>query len=327
MAIEDIIQIKESVKENPMGDPQTVNQAEFLRFQEQMGMGVDGVMAKIIQMFVEEPSDFTRKFGVEAADSVREFLGNQTQRELEGQGQVFAPDSAEIIGQNIDYTPDQSAIGTLQTDQADRFDETLDFLKERLKTQSLAERTKIQDQLNEGTLQEDFNPKDYREGYLMVMSNLYPDMDREIFAQEYDNWFRGDSDSEYYEDNKNRVLKFLSNMPGGGAGHESAEDFWKRAHPDQFDKEGNYIGKKEEKESGLGSIWETIKDKLGWQKWGRGDKESFNWFHGEEVDLEDENFINFINQRWMEEGDTFLDGVEKWKKDVERIIKTNELED
>ena len=161
----------------------------------------------------------------------------------------------------------------------------------------------------------------------MVMSNLYPDMDREIFAQEYDNWFRGGSDSEYYEDNKNRVLKFLSNMPGGGAGHESAEDFWKRAHPDQFDKEGNYIGKKEEKESGLGSIWETIKDKLGWQKWGRGDKESFDWFHGEEVDLEDENFINFINQRWMEEGDTFLDGVEKWKKDVERIVKTNELED
>ena len=84
---------------------------------------------------------------------------------------------------------------------------------------------------------------------------------------------------------------------------------------------------KEEKESGLGSIWETIKDKLGWQKWGRGDKENFDWFHGEEVDLEDENFRNFINQRWMEEGDTFLDGVEKWKKDVERIIKTNELED
>jgi hypothetical protein len=322
MAIEDIIQIKESVKENPMGDPQTVNQAEFLRFQEQMGLGVDGVMAKIIQMFVEEPSDFTRKFGVEAADSVREFLGNQTQRELEGQGQVFAPDSAEIIGQNISFRPpEDSAIGTLQTDQADQSEQMMEFMKKQLQFTPESATSVLR------ATKEDFNPKDYREGYLMVMSNLYPDMDREIFAQEYDNWFRGDSDSEYYEDNKNRVLKFLSNMPGGGAGHESAEDFWKRAHPDQFDKEGNYIGKKEEKESGLGSIWETIKDKLGWQKWGRGDKESFDWFHGEEVDLEDENFINFINQRWMEEGDTFLDGVEKWKKDVERIVKTNELED
>ena len=121
MAIEDIIQIKESVKENPMGDPQRVNQAEFLRFQEQMGMGVDGIMAKIIQMFVEEPSEFTRKFGVEAADSVREFLGNTTQRELENRGQVFAPDSAEIIGQNISMNlPENSAIGTLQTDQANK---------------------------------------------------------------------------------------------------------------------------------------------------------------------------------------------------------------
>jgi len=279
-------------------------------------------MAKIIQMFVEEPSDFTRKFGVEAADSVREFLGNQTQRELEGQGQVFAPDSAEIIGQNISFRPpEDSAIGTLQTDQADQSEQMMEFMKKQLQFTPESATSVLR------ATKEDFNPKDYREGYLMVMSNLYPDMDREIFAQEYDNWFRGDSDSEYYEDNKNRVLKFLSNMPGGGAGHESAEDFWKRAHPDQFDKEGNYIGKKEEKESGLGSIWETIKDKLGWQKWGRGDKESFDWFHGEEVDLEDENFINFINQRWMEEGDTFLDGVEKWKKDVERIIKTNELED
>ena len=130
MAIEDIIQIKESVKENPMGDPQTVNQAEFLRFQEQMGMGVDGIMAKIIQMFVEAPSDFTRQFGVEAADSVREFLGNQTQRELEGQGRVFAPDSAEIIGQNISFRPpEDSAIGTLQTDQANQ-SEGLSWIKQ-----------------------------------------------------------------------------------------------------------------------------------------------------------------------------------------------------
>ena len=267
MAIEDIIQIKESVKENPMGDPQTVNQAEFLRFQEQMGMGVDGVMAKIIQMFVEEPSDFTRKFGVEAADSVREFLGNQTQRELEGQGQVFAPDSAEIIGQNIssmvpiaeqekkqqdlslnarfpvteqEKLAQDLAIGTLQTDQSENTGNLGEFFQK---------------------YKEDFNPADYKEGYLMLMNNLYPDTDREIHEQEYDNWFRGGEGSEYYEDRKNRLLKLLSNMPGGGAGYESAEDFWKRAHPDQFDKEGNYIGKKEGKTTDLDSLTEWMEER------------------------------------------------------------------
>jgi len=255
MAIEDILQVKESVtdrKYNPEGDPQTVNQTEFLRFQEQMGLGPDGVMAKLIQMFVEEPSEFTRKFGVEAADSVREFLGNTTQKELESQGRVFAPDSAEIIGQNIDYTPDQSAIGTLQdytpdqsaigtlqTDQADESEQMMKFLQNQLGSTPQSATSVLR------AAKEDFNPKDYREGYLMLMNNLYPDTDREVHAQEYDNWFRGGEGSEYYEDRKNRLLKLLSNMPGGGAGHESAEDFWKRAHPDQFDKEGNYIGKKE----------------------------------------------------------------------------------
>jgi len=137
MAIEDILQVKESVTErpyNPEGDSQTVNQTEFLRFQEQMGLGPDGVMAKLIQMFVEEPSEFTRKFGVEAADSVREFLGNTTQRELEGQGQVFAPDSAEIIGQNISFRPpEDSAIGTLQTDQANEAEMMMEFMKKQLR--------------------------------------------------------------------------------------------------------------------------------------------------------------------------------------------------
>jgi hypothetical protein len=132
MAIEDIIQIKESVKENPMGDEQNINQAEFLRFLDEMGLGMDGVMAKIIQMFVEAPSDFTRKFGVEAAESVREFLDLTTQKELEEQGKVFAPNSAEIIGQNIDYTPDQSAIGTLQTDQADESEQMMKFLQDQI---------------------------------------------------------------------------------------------------------------------------------------------------------------------------------------------------
>jgi hypothetical protein len=296
MAIEDIIQIKESVKENPMGDEQNINQAEFLRFLDEMGLGMDGVMAKIIQMFVEAPSDFTRKFGVEAAESVREFLDLTTQKELEEQGKVFAPNSAEIIGQNISFrAPENSAIGTLQTDQADQSEMMMEFLQRAVKEgeglqESLEDQIgpkrllravkegeglqeSLEDQIGpkrllravkegEGlqesledqigpkrllrAVKEDFNPKDYREGYLMLMNNLYPDTDREVHAQEYDNWFKGGEGSEYYEDRKNRLLKLLSNMPGGGAGHESAEDYWKRAHPDQFDKEGKYIGKKED---------------------------------------------------------------------------------
>lgn len=352
MAIEDILQVKESVTErpyNPEGDPQTVNQTEFLRFQEQMGLGPDGVMAKLIQMFVEEPSEFTRKFGVEAADSVREFLGNQTQKELEGQGRVFAPNSAEIIGQNISFRPpEDSAIGTLQTDQANKAEMMLEFMKRQLQDEgqtwrpdetterfrvlghdqaqemglpvdegqiwqmnemtgkvevlqgtTTSGRHRILDvdeamkkglpvdegqiwELNQMTGQvnlldtgdaqkpewitekEDFNPADYKEGYLMLMNNLYPDTDREIHEQEYDNWFRGGEGSEYYEDRKNRLLKLLSNMPGGGAGHESAEDFWKRAHPDQFDKEGNYIGKKEG-ENTLRVITDAEAEELGFK--------------------------------------------------------------
>ena len=230
MAIEDIIQIKESVKENPMGDEQNINQAEFLRFLDEMGLGMDGVMAKIIQMFVEAPSDFTRKFGVEAAESVREFLDLTTQKELEEQGKVFAPNSAEIIGQNISFrAPENSAIGTLQTDQADQSEMMMEFLQRAVKEgEGLQE--SLEDQIGPKRLlravKEDFNPKDYREGYLMLMNNLYPDTDREVHAQEYDNWFKGGEGSEYYEDRKNRLLKLLSNMPGGGAGYESAEEHW-----------------------------------------------------------------------------------------------------
>ena len=140
MAIEDILQVTDRVTErdyNPLGDPQTVNQTEFLRFQEQMGLGVDGIMAKLIQMFVEAPSDFTRQFGVEAADSVREFLGNQTQRELEEQGNVFRDNSAEIIGKNISMNlPENSAIGTLQTDQADQSEQMMEFMKKQLQDET-----------------------------------------------------------------------------------------------------------------------------------------------------------------------------------------------
>ena len=171
MAIEDILQVTDRVTErdyNPLGDPEGVNQTEFLRFQEQMGLGQQEVMGKLIKMFKEAPSDFTATFGMEAADSIRKFLHLTTQKELQNRGQVFRDNSSEYIGQNIDYTPDQSAIGTLQTDQSenagnlgeffqkykDRMaaqvgpeDELQESLQDRLNTQSLLKRIQLQDQL------------------------------------------------------------------------------------------------------------------------------------------------------------------------------------
>ena len=133
MAIEDILQVKETVSGNPMGDPQAVNQMEFLRFQEQMGLGQGEVVGKLIQMFMEAPSEFTAKFGVESADAIRELMEMTTQRELEEQGNVFRDNSAEIIGKNISMNlPENSAIGTLQTDQANKAEMMLEFMKRQL---------------------------------------------------------------------------------------------------------------------------------------------------------------------------------------------------
>jgi len=141
MAIEDILQVKETVRGNPMGDPQAVNQMEFLRFQEQMGLGQGEVVGKLIQMFMEAPSEFTAKFGVESADAIRELMEMTTQKELEKQGQVFRDNSSEYMGQNISMNlPENSAIGTLQTDQADKSEEMMKFLQNQLlsKTEQLS---------------------------------------------------------------------------------------------------------------------------------------------------------------------------------------------
>ena len=145
MAIEDILQVTER-DYNPLGDPEGVNQTEFLRFQEQMGVGQEEIMGKLIQMFTEQPSAFTAKFGMEAADSIREFLQLTTQKELQNRGQVFRDNSSEYIGQNIDYTPDQSAIGTLQTDQAAKAEQMIEFMMKQLQ---FKEAEKIQQSLQD----------------------------------------------------------------------------------------------------------------------------------------------------------------------------------
>ena len=128
MAIEDIIQIKDTVSKDgiiPLDRNQDVmnaqNQVDFLRTQKEMGLSENAVMAKLIQMFVEEPTRFTQEFGKESAEAIREFLGFETQGDMEKKGYVFDDNSSEIIGQKIDYevaNPEDSAIGTLTTEQS-----------------------------------------------------------------------------------------------------------------------------------------------------------------------------------------------------------------
>ena len=130
MAIEDIIQIKDTVSKDgiiPLDRNQDVlnaqNQVDFLRTQKEMGLSENAVMAKLIQMFVEEPTRFTQEFGKESAEAIREFLGFETQGDMEKKGYVFDDNSSEIIGQKIDYevaNPEDSAIGTLTTEQSEK---------------------------------------------------------------------------------------------------------------------------------------------------------------------------------------------------------------
>ena len=105
MAIEDIIQIKDTVSKDgiiPLDRNQDVlnaqNQVDFLRTQKEMGLSENAVMAKLIQMFVEEPTRFTQEFGKESAEAIREFLGFETQGDMEKKGYVFDDNSSEIIG-------------------------------------------------------------------------------------------------------------------------------------------------------------------------------------------------------------------------------------
>jgi hypothetical protein len=161
MAIDDIIQIKDTVSKEgiiPLDKNQDVmnakNQVDFLRTQKEMGLSENAVMAKLIQMFVEEPTKFTQEFGKESAESIREFLGFKTQGDMEEEGYVFEDDTSKIIGQNISFRPpEDSAIGTLTTDQSEKFEdpallERLGInrfsraIAERLRIQSLLERLK-----------------------------------------------------------------------------------------------------------------------------------------------------------------------------------------
>ena len=72
MAIEDIMQIKDTVSERgiiPLDKQRAVvnskNQIDFLRTMGEMGLSQREIMMKLFQLYEENPSKFTQEFGLE----------------------------------------------------------------------------------------------------------------------------------------------------------------------------------------------------------------------------------------------------------------------
>jgi hypothetical protein len=72
-------------------------------------------------MFKENPSQFTKMFGLQAAEMMRERLGMRTQKSMEEDlGAIFRPGSAELVGFNI-----ANGIGTDQVNGLQRMSENM----------------------------------------------------------------------------------------------------------------------------------------------------------------------------------------------------------
>ena len=71
---------------------------------------------ELTKMFQENPSEFTKMFGLQAAEMMRKKLGMRTQKSMEEDlGAVFRPGSAELVGYNI-----ANGIGTDQVNGLER---------------------------------------------------------------------------------------------------------------------------------------------------------------------------------------------------------------
>ena len=70
-----------------------------------------------------------------------------------------------------------------------------------------------------------------------------------------------------------------------------------------------------EKIKGAGSsLIDKIKD---FAKYGWGDKENYMEIGGEQVDADDPNFRSFIENNFMSEGESYIEGLENYKRAVE----------
>jgi hypothetical protein len=104
---------------------------EYMRDNQQQEM----MMNYLMEMFNENPTKFEQQFGNEAAETMRMMQGFKTKQHMEEQqGKVFEPGTSEIIGQKASFSPDQVALGTLPTDQSDKFqtDDANEFIRQQL---------------------------------------------------------------------------------------------------------------------------------------------------------------------------------------------------
>ena len=70
-----------------------------------------------------------------------------------------------------------------------------------------------------------------------------------------------------------------------------------------------------EKVKGAGSsLLDKIKD---FMKYGWGDKEDYMEIGGEQMDPDDPNFRRFIEDNYMGEGESYIDGIENYRRFVE----------
>ena len=74
-------------------------------------------------------------------------------------------------------------------------------------------------------------------------------------------------------------------------------------------------GTLKEKIKGAGSsIIDKINDFL---KYGWGDKEDYMEIGGEQMDPDDPNFIRFIEDNYMGEGESYIEGIENYRREFE----------
>ena len=74
-------------------------------------------------------------------------------------------------------------------------------------------------------------------------------------------------------------------------------------------------GTLKEKVKGAGS---SLIDKINdFMKYGWGDKEDYMEIGGRQVDPDDPNFIRFIEDNYMGEGESYIEGIENYRRFVE----------
>jgi hypothetical protein len=145
---------------------------------------------------------------------ISDIIGNiknffQERKEAESKPVMKPEDEGKTFGQGEFYYDDPNLIRFIQQ-KADQ--NGTSYQEELMKYEEEVEGFYKDKNKNVDT----FNPNDYKESYLMLMQNREPNVPRETQEQEFFNFFNVDPNSEEYNNNKNRLLKLLSNMPDGG---------------------------------------------------------------------------------------------------------------